>query len=428
VQSLALDIIARIATGMGKPFEKYSRLFTLPVSTVLSDQKAHIRTAALQTISAMAEACEGLESLVSGFSTALETQNPLQKSTLMQWLADWFKDHPMSSSIDLKGWAPHVVSSLDDRSGDVRKAAQGLIPVLIQASGYDFVLNQTNSLKPASRASVTPLIQAARPSSSEQSMPPSKSTTVASVKVAIPPDSPGSPISDGHAVQPSAAEAKAPGKLSGVRRKIPLGTSRPDSRADNAESANPVKKPSAAATTSKPLTAAVANPSLPFINTNTESRKLRLARDVNRWINEGGPTRKDLADLLQGQMEPNASKELIARLFSHDHNAVNDHISGLTTLADFYSGIDASDEISEKLGLANLDFPLKYVSIKIHEPQPNLVSKCLDVVEAILAFLRQVNYQLADVEATCFVPTIIHKVRFIVDVICSETNALFLAG
>jgi len=409
VQSLALDIVARIATGMGRPFEKYSRLFTLPVSTVLSDQKAHIRTAALQTISAMAEACEGLESMVSGFTTALETQNPLQKSTLMQWLADWFKDHPMSSGIDLKGWAPHVVSSLDDRSGDVRKAAQGLIPVLIQASGYDFVLNQTNSLKPASRASVTPLIQAARPSPSEQSMPPSKST---SVKVAIPPDSPVSPISDGHAVQPSAAEAKAPGKLSGVRRKIPLGTSRPDSRADNAEPTNPVKKPSAAAT-SKTSTAAVVNhPSLPFINTNTESRKLRLARDANRWINEGGPTRKDLADLLQGQMEPYASKELIARLFSHDHNAVNDHISGLTTLADFYSGIDASDENSEKLGLANLDFPLKYVSIKIHEPQPNLVSKCLDVIEAILAFLRQVNYQLADVEATCFVPTVIHKVRF----------------
>jgi cytoskeleton-associated protein 5 len=176
VQSLALDIVARIATGMGKPFEKHSRLFTLPISTVLSDQKAPIRTAALQTISAMAEACEGLESMVSGFTTALETQNPLQKSTLMQWLADWFKEHPMSSGIDLKGWAPHVVSSLDDRSGDVRKAAQGLIPVLIQASGYDFVLNQTNSLKPASRASITPLIQAARPSASEQSMP--KPTTV----------------------------------------------------------------------------------------------------------------------------------------------------------------------------------------------------------------------------------------------------------
>lgn len=393
---------------MGKPFEKYSRLFTLPISTVLSDQKAPIRTSALQTLSAMAEACDGLESMVLGFTSALETQNPLQKSTLMQWLVDWFNKHPISSAIDLKGWAPHVVSSLDDRNGDVRKAAQGLIPILIQASGYDFVLNQTNSLKPASRASVTPLIQAARSNVPEQTKPPSKSTTIALVKPAQPtPDSPVSPTSD----VPPAVEAKASTKLAGVRRKIPLGTSRPESRTESVDTTarlnNPIKKPS----TSKPSTSTMVNsPSLPFINANTESKKSRLARDANRWINEGGPTRKDLADLLQGQMEPCANKDLISRLFSHDHNAVNDHVSGLTTLADFYSGISNEDENLEKLGVANLDLPLKYVSIKIHEPQPNLVSKCLDVVEAILAFLRQVNYQLADNEATCFVPTIIHKV------------------
>lgn len=112
-------------------------------------------------------------------------------------------------------------------------------------------------------------------------------------------------------------------------------------------------------------------------------------------------------------MEPCTNKDLVARLFSHDHNAVNDHISGLTTLADFFTGILNSDEHLEKLGLANMDLPLKYVSVKIHEPQPNLVSKCLDVVEAIVAFLRQINYQLADNEATCFVPTIIHKVSLI---------------
>lgn len=362
----------------------------------------------------MAEACDGLESMVSGFTTALETQNPLQKSTLMQWLLDWFKEHPIPSGIDLKGWAPHVVSSLDDRSGDVRKAALALIPVLIQALGYDFVLNQANSLKPASRASVTPLIQAARPTASEQSMAPLKSTAVASAKAAAhPPDSPVSPISD--AIVPSPVEPKAPaGKLSGVRRKIPLGTSRPDSRAENVDTTKSTvvtKKPSSAG---KPSTSAVVtNPTLPFTNTNPESKKSRLARDANRWINEGGPTRKDLADLLQGQMEPCANKDLIARLFSYDHNAVNDHINGLTTLADFYSGIENSDETSEKLGLANLDLPLKYASIKIHEPQPNLVSKCLDVIEAILGFLRHVNYQLADNEAACFVPTIIHKVSLL---------------
>jgi cytoskeleton-associated protein 5 len=40
VQMLALDIVARIAAGMGKPFDKQTKLFVIPVATVLSDQKA----------------------------------------------------------------------------------------------------------------------------------------------------------------------------------------------------------------------------------------------------------------------------------------------------------------------------------------------------------------------------------------------------
>jgi cytoskeleton-associated protein 5 len=131
---------------------------------------------------------------------------------------------------------------------------------------------------------------------------------------------------------------------------------------------------------------------------------------VQKWINEGGATRKDLAEQLQSQMEPFASKELVGKLFSHDHSAVNDHIAGLGMIADFYTTA-SGDETLEKVCIANLDLPLKYVSIKAHESQSNLVSKCLDVVEAILEFLRNVNYQLMDNEATCFVPTMVFKVR-----------------
>jgi cytoskeleton-associated protein 5 len=134
-----------------------------------------------------------------------------------------------------------------------------------------------------------------------------------------------------------------------------------------------------------------------------------LGKDASKWINEGGPTRKDLADLLQTQMEPHTSKELVARLFSHDHSAVNDHIGGLTTICDLYASAQG-DAAVEAVCLANFDLPLKYASIKLHEPQPNLISKCLEVVETVLAFLRSVNYQLTDNEALCFIPTVVYKV------------------
>ncbi|KAJ7940671.1 microtubule associated protein [Mycena leptocephala] len=400
VQTLALDIVARIATGMGKPFEKHSRLFVLPVATVLADQKAPIRAAAIQTLTAIATACEGLDSMVQGLHTALETSNPLQKGTLMHWIADWFREHEPTSTLDLSSWTPPIVSSLDDRNPDVRKGAQALLPALVTSVGFDRVMHQTNSLKPASRNSAIPLIQAARPA-------------------AIPQE----PVSHAkpHALPAPASflrSALKPGNKLGVRRKLPQGSSRPDSRAEtpvelppSRSSKTPVgglRRPGASsAKTSAPSTPPPSL-SVPFSGTSTDAKKLRLGKDASKWINEGGPTRKDLADLLQTQMEPHTSKELVARLFSHDHSAVNDHIGGLTTICDLYASAQG-DAAVEAVCLANFDLPLKYASIKLHEPQPNLISKCLEVVETVLAFLRSVNYQLTDNEALCFIPTVVYK-------------------
>ncbi len=146
VQVLALDIVARIAMGMGKPFDKHARIFVQPVCTVLSDQKANIRSAAVQTLNAIAEACDGVDPMIPGVTTALETTNPLQKATLIQWAVDWFKSHDSQMPLDLRPWAPLLVSSLDDRNSDVRKGAQALLPVLIQYSSFDFVMQQTGAL------------------------------------------------------------------------------------------------------------------------------------------------------------------------------------------------------------------------------------------------------------------------------------------
>jgi cytoskeleton-associated protein 5 len=401
VQTLALDIVCRISTGMEKPFEKYARLFVSPVSTVLADQKASTRSAALQALTAIATACNGLESMVPGIVTALETTNPLQKGTLLHWLADWFKDRELTSALELNTWVSPIISCLDDRNSDVRKGAQALLPILIAYAGFDYVLQQTNSLKPASRASAIPLIQACRPNLSSTPAPKAPVTTSPTSIEPIDPPSESPPLSS------------ARPKVTGVRRKLPQGSSRPESRAEtpvetvpNKGSVKPVPEDQRGGA-GIPSAQPVSSISLPFYGTNMDTRKTRTGKDSNRWINESGPTRKDLADLLQSQMETHASKELITRLFSHDHNAVNDHIQGLNIISEAFSS--AEDESAEAVCLANFDLALKYVSIKAHEPQPNLISKCLEVVEAVLTFLRNANYQLADGEAVCFVPTIINK-------------------
>lgn len=434
VQTLALDIVSRIATGMGKPFEKYTRLYALPIATVLSDQKAPIRAAGVQALTAIATACD-VDSMVAGFTTALETQNPLQKSSLLNWLADWFKEHEVNSGVDLNSWVGPVIASLDDRNVDVRKGAQALLPTLVAAAGYDYVMSQTHSLKPASRSTVAPLIQAARPAAPPPPAPAVKpgsgSRAVANAKAA--PPEPASAPSPPPPETMSAENSKlaAPGKLGGVRRKLPQGTvARPESRSETPDSmlssrltskiGTGLKRPGS--TLNGPTRAsaqpAMSTYTLPLVGDHTEAKRQRLGKDAQRWINEAGPTRKDLAELLQHQMENHASKDLLSLLFSRDHNAVNDHVSGLTILYDFYSSVQAGEakpgfplESLQSICLANSDLALKYVSIKAHEPQSNLVQKCLDVVDAVIGFFQSVDYQIGDPEALCFVPTIVYKVR-----------------
>ncbi|KAF8559545.1 ARM repeat-containing protein [Imleria badia] len=424
VQSLALDIVARIATGMGKPFDKYTKLFVVPVATVLSDQKAPIRAAAIQTLTAVANACEGIDSMVHFLGTALEATNPTQRASLLGWISDYLKENPPSSSLDLNNWAGTVVSCLDDRNADVRKGAQALLPSLIRFVGFDKVMAHTSALKPASRKSAVPLIQVAKElaTPSPASAPPAKPVPRASVTTAVPPPSsptpppsppPAAPISSG-----------VPSKASGVRRKLPQGTARPESREEPVEEPSNatkvsgkvgLKRPGVAALAAKTATSTTLA-SLPFTSMNMEAKRARLAKDLQRWVNEAGPTRKDLADLLQHQMEPHLSKELVGQLFSHDHNAVNDHVSGLSTIQEFFFaaasgddkyGVPADD--MRAVGQACSDLALKYVSIKAHEPQSNLASKCLDVIEALVSFIRSIDAQFEDSEAMCFVPTFIFK-------------------
>ncbi|KAG5221661.1 Microtubule-associated protein, microtubule dynamics during spindle [Salix suchowensis] len=392
VQTAALDIVSRIATGMGKPFEKHCRLFVSPVATVLSDQKAPIRATAIQTLAAIATACEGLEPLVHGITTALETSNPQQKGLCSTGLRIGSKNTNRP-----RLW----ISTAGHYLCEVRKGAQALLPVIVLHAGYDYVMQQANSLKPASRGSAIPLIQAARP----------VNVLTPALQLPSPPESqatPRGPSPPPPSPSPSpvpAPTAKAT-KVTGVRRKLPL-SSKPAARSETPDGTGP-RAPGKLAVGGVSKAGIKQDESLPFFSSNPDARKARTAKDSNKWVNEGGPTRKDLAELLQTQMEGHASKELLNRLFSHDHNAVNDHILGLSTLCEFFSPQNG-DKSLEDICFANFDLPLKYASIKAHEPQPNLISKCLEVVETMVAFLRSLNYQLTDSEAMCFIPTFVLK-------------------
>ena len=430
VQALALGVVSRIAMGMGKPFERHLRLLLVPVATVLSDQKANVRTLALNALTAMATTCEGVDAMTGGLGTALETQNPVQRASILNWAVGWFKDHE-GPGVDLSSWTTTVLSCLDDRNGDVRKGGQAILPILIGSVGFDEVMRQTNSLKPASRSTIVPLVQAARANAPTQSAPPKLSTASVPTKTpAKPAPKPTPPPSDPGSPLPGHSPTLPGSSVTGVRKPLPGSSTipRPQSRLDGEGGSSNLpskigglRRPAATSlastkSSSTPTPTTIGTSSAVLTSANFEAKKARLAKDAGRWVNEGGTTRKDLAELLQHQMEPHASRELVSLLFSHDHNAVNDHVAGMGKIVDLYSSVLAGEDTFgspsdlQNVCVANSDLVLKYASIKAHEPQSNLIAKTLELVDAVVSLLQSVNFQLTDVEAQCFIPTIVHKV------------------
>ncbi|KZT54281.1 ARM repeat-containing protein [Calocera cornea HHB12733] len=442
VQALTLDILSRIATGMGKPFEKHVRLFVAPVASVLTDQKAPIRAAALLSLTNMANACEDIDGFIPGIVSALETSNPLLRSNLLNWVADWFKEHPPSPSLDLTPLAGPIIVCLDDKSGDVRKAGQAVLPTIIAQAGFDFVLGKLSSLKGASQQAVRPLIMAAKPVASA----PAPTQPVAPVPVRAAPSSTRRPPQTVESVMESTeslpvppTKPAAPKVLNGISgttgvRSLRLGaaSSRPQSRADATDDERPtsvtavsapksrlgygLKKPTVVnkASVSPAEIEAVNSP--PFSGTSLDNKRSRLAKDRGRFIFDSVAPSKDVIDLLQQQMEPHASKDLVAQLFSHDHNADRDHLLGLAVMDECFAAVLNEDD---KYGLpyedvmsiliANSDLPLKYSSIRLQDTSPTMTLRCLELITHVLELLNKADYSLTDGEVAAFVPSMIGK-------------------
>ncbi|CAG8566357.1 15598_t:CDS:10, partial [Funneliformis caledonium] len=87
LQMMALDITAKLATAMGKSFDRHIIILVAPIIAVLTDKKATVRGSAIGTLDALANAC-GLDPLIGSFSTSLATDNPLLRKDLLSWLSE----------------------------------------------------------------------------------------------------------------------------------------------------------------------------------------------------------------------------------------------------------------------------------------------------------------------------------------------------
>ncbi|GAA5904142.1 Stu2p [Sporobolomyces salmoneus] len=457
IQLLALDIVARIANGMGKPFgEKLSRNLAPSVAQTLADQKANIRAGGITTLSAMADN-GGLEHLVSTFDKPLDANNPLQRKELLGWLEERFKDEDAIAGLELSNLTSSILSCLEDRNAEVRKSATAILPVVISKAGYGQVMDMVSKLKPASRSTVLPIVEAARSSAASSNPPPASrpaSTVLPSssrppsvaVKAQPPPAPPSASVPP-----PSAPAPRVPAGLRPTSKPL---RSAPSLSQDEVPPAAPSALPPrlaqprprasisglrAVASTSAsrtPSSSSAPSPTInreaPFRSSDPNPKVLRHKKETGlmKWSVEGTP-RADQVEWLSSQMAPQISASLHALLFSTDHSAERDFVAGLTLMDDCARDPSTAeqfdldgDEMRDRI-VANLDLIIKYITLRIGMTSTTITVKCLDLIDHFMPLLVQSGYKMSDYEASPLLTCLIAKVGDGKETIRQRVRAIF---
>lgn len=450
VRTLALTAIAKIATGMNKGFADHARAFVPPITQVLADAKAPIRATASKTLTVFADQV-GAGPLIPGFCSVLESKaaNPMLKQELFTWLGEWFDVHPPEKGMELNGLALPAILCLDDKLAAVRKAAQLALPFIIQRAGYKYVMEQTNGLKAASRNTVVPLIDAAKSQAMARAPKPTSAGEVPSARIPsgtlaaaaatkmpnVVRKAAGSEISpmssdempQEHVATPRRGLVKPPSVV-GRSLKPTAATSSharsatsSDAALDDVRSATPrmnIKRPTLAVNSS--AAAAAPAKSVPFLSSDAKFKALRERKEGSSrgayWIGPEASPRPELVEVLRQQCEHHLSHSLLDNMFSKDHNAERDYLSALTLLIDYVSsphslaedyGLEAGEAIAS--AVANSDLLFKYVAIRLTDNNTSISLKCLDLLEHLIALLRNQEYHMSDYEANAIIPCLIAK-------------------
>lgn len=418
VQTLALDVISRIASGMGKPFERYTRPLTPSILNILADKNAGARNNALSTLTTIADSC-GLDCVAGSVGTCLEIAKPELRSSALNWMVQRITDPEAVKGVDMTSFAGPIISCLEDRNAEVRKGALALLPTIVQSVGIDLVLDQTNNLKPASRNNVLPMIENCRPAASTRTVapkvPPTK-TAAKSTAASSKPQRPPSAASTNRATTPSHEDRHSLSKSRlGIRK--PVGVSK----------LVPVASlPSSPAHGSLPS-------ELPFRSGDSKLKTARAAKETGplKWVIEGA-VRKDQVEQLYMQMAPQISPELLGQIFSKDHHCEKDFLAGLSTIEAWTSdpssaaeqaGLEESD-VRDRL-LANSDLVFKYLTIRLHDTNTTITMKCLDIIDQYIAALQLDEYRLTDYEASVLLPSLISRCGDSKEVLRTRIRTIF---
>ncbi|KAI8099122.1 armadillo-type protein [Halteromyces radiatus] len=402
LQIQAVEITGLLVVSMGKPFEKYVKALAGSVTSVLSDNKANVRSAGIATLEIIRQTC-GFEGLIGAFGTSLAADSPALRKELLTWLSTSLNEEdPSGTIVDYSPLISPLLSCLQDRNADVRKAAQNVLPMVVANTGFDNVMNKVSELKGAQRQTVMPFVEAARGSASGL---PSTATATASSTAPVKSKRPTSSTTETRRPD-SAASSGSEDKP--TRLKSTLGRKKLLAPRSSAAAA------AAATTSSTTATNSTEQSQPPLLSSDPRAKQVRAKKEI-RWQFDN--PRSDVVDTLRSSCESHIQSDILGLMFSTSQYAERDRLNALNQLDECIANPDiAMDKYGlsfddmKKRYLANADLLFKYLTIRFFDTNTSMLIKCLDLTEHLVAVFDVEGAPLSEYEAVSFLPFLINKV------------------
>ncbi|XP_004343831.1 hypothetical protein CAOG_07107 [Capsaspora owczarzaki ATCC 30864] len=450
--TITLNMLGVIATAMGPEIERHMRILMPSMLSTLSDAKPQLRQAAITAIDAW-EQLIGLDPFITGqyISSALAGDAPLLRKDLLSWLeqkltvlnenvANRVKPKkrsahsPKAVAKDFEDLAPAIFSCLEDRSQDVRKAAQAALGQLMVLLGYDSLVRATGGLKPANKTSVMQLLTklksevklptpaaavVAEPaaSSSASASSSSSSTLSASAPAA------SSPAKRGAAAAPAAAASEAP---PAALKKSSASTAGSSSAAAASSGAATALAAGSGPGVPASLAAAADENAPPLLLSSEKDARLEKDRKA-RWTFES--PRPEFVELLKEQLQPIVSKAIFTQLLSQD---AKHHMVALNVICDCIRAppprpdvAEVTHSLYEKEAINAADVLFKYASIRFFDNNTTTFLKLLELIQLVIANMDAASVMMTDYEAGVLLPFLVFKIADPKDSVRKEIRGIF---
>mmetsp|Transcript_41681 Transcript_41681/g.67622 ORF Transcript_41681/g.67622 Transcript_41681/m.67622 type:complete len:1327 (-) Transcript_41681:170-4150(-) len=369
---------------------------SLPAKTLLpvilsnlADNKKTVRDAALAAMDKFVEALT-FTAVLDYVPKYMTVEASVGRAALLQWLSKFFNSN---EKFDLQPLVKPLIMCLQDKTVDVRAAAEALLPFFVRAVGFEAVRKETKDLPQAARLALDPILEKHRndhlllaPAVSSSKTEPMQSVPAAAAAFIEPLPSLEEPTLPAPLPNGSARLTKT---SSGALRASTVGSLPRKSVSVSGGNAS-VRSSSTAVSPAVPAAEA------PIRGNNEKERRNNRKIGVKAAFEEPRP---DTVDNLRESLLPYTSDFMQSLLFGKDHQK---HAGAVAELM-------RSLPAFQKEMVDNLDLVLKWASVRICEGNTAVVLKVTEFIIKLFQLLVDDGYQLQDYEANNLLPYIIEK-------------------